>query len=162
MIRLIWICTSYCQNFKYFGNAEIIKMDWNTYTSHEVTLVIPVHGGHIIIFLFLLNRPYSYQKESLKYSFHFSYVEMNLKYEKVQSSSSLKCFEPFQYKFPLNNENQSNFEKSISRYQMSSIVTKPTKWHVRPAKTQISLGIRQVWSESSLSAWRKLWYLATH
>ena len=33
--------------------------------------------------------------------------------------------------------------------------TKPTKWHVRPAKTQISLGIRQVWSESSLSAWRR-------
>ena len=33
---------------------------------------------------------------------------------------------------------------------------------VRPAKTQISLGIRPVWSESSLSAWRKLWSLATH
>ena len=28
-------------------------------------------------------------------------------------------------------------------------MTKPTKWHVRPAKTQISLGIRPVWSESS-------------
>ena len=27
---------------------------------------------------------------------------------------------------------------------------------VRPAKTHISLGIRPVWSESSLSAWRKL------
>ena len=45
---------------------------------------------------------------------------------------------------------------------MSRIVTKPTKWHVRPAKTQISLGIRPIWSESSLSAWRKLWSLATH
>ena len=31
-------------------------------------------------------------------------------------------------------------------------MTKPTKWHVHPAKTQISLGIRPVWSESSLSA----------
>ena len=29
------------------------------------------------------------------------------------------------------------------------------KQTVRPAKTQISLGIRPVWSESSLSAWRK-------
>ena len=29
---------------------------------------------------------------------------------------------------------------------------KPTKWHVRPAKTQISLGIHPVWSESSLEA----------
>ena len=41
-------------------------------------------------------------------------------------------------------------------------MTKPTKWHVRPAKTQISLGIRPVWSESSLSAIRKLGSLATH
>ena len=41
-------------------------------------------------------------------------------------------------------------------------MTKPTKWHVRPAKTQVSLGIHPVWSESSLSAWRKLGSLATH
>ena len=41
-------------------------------------------------------------------------------------------------------------------------MTKPTKRHVRQAKTQISLGIRPVWSESSLSAWRKLGFLATH
>ena len=33
---------------------------------------------------------------------------------------------------------------------------------VLPAKTQISLGIRPVWSESSLSAWRNLGSLATH
>ena len=35
-------------------------------------------------------------------------------------------------------------------------MTKPNKMSVRPAKTQNSLGIRPVWSESSLSAWRKL------
>ena len=29
-------------------------------------------------------------------------------------------------------------------------MTKPTKWHVCPTKTQISLGIHPVWSESSL------------
>ena len=46
-------------------------------------------------------------------------------------------------------------------YNMSRLTTKPTKWHVRTAKTQISLGIRPVWSESSLSAWRKLGTLAT-
>ena len=33
---------------------------------------------------------------------------------------------------------------------------------VRPAKTQITLGIHPVLSESSLSAWRKLGSLATH
>ena len=47
-------------------------------------------------------------------------------------------------------------------YHVSRIVTKPTKWYVYPAKTQISLGIHPVWSESSLSAWRKLGSLATH
>ena len=41
-------------------------------------------------------------------------------------------------------------------------MTKQTKWSVRPAKTQISLGIRPVWSESSPSAWRKLVSLATY
>ena len=40
--------------------------------------------------------------------------------------------------------------------------TKPAKWLVRPVKTQLSLGIRPVWSESSLSAWRKLGSLTTH
>ena len=38
---------------------------------------------------------------------------------------------------------------------------KTNKMTVRPAKTQISLGIRPVWSESSLSGWRKLGPLAT-
>ena len=39
---------------------------------------------------------------------------------------------------------------------------KTNKMTVHPAKTQISLGIRPVWSESSLSAWRKLGSLAIH
>ena len=46
--------------------------------------------------------------------------------------------------------------------QMSHQTTKPTKWHVRHAKTQISLGIHTVWSESLLSAWRNLGSFATH
>ena len=37
-------------------------------------------------------------------------------------------------------------------FYVSRIITKPTKWSVRPAKTQISLGICPVWSESSLCA----------
>ena len=39
---------------------------------------------------------------------------------------------------------------------------KTNKMTVYPAKTQISLGIRPVGSESLLSAWRKLGSLATH
>ena len=45
---------------------------------------------------------------------------------------------------------------------LSRLVIKPTKWHVSPLKTQISLGIHPAWSESSLSAWRKIGSLATH
>ena len=50
---------------------------------------------------------------------------------------------------------------------MFSFIYKPlrdktNKMSVRPAKTLISLVIRPVWSESSLSAWRKLGSLATH
>ena len=41
-------------------------------------------------------------------------------------------------------------------------MTKPAKWHVRPAKTQINLGICPDWSESLLYPWRKLGSLATH
>ena len=40
-------------------------------------------------------------------------------------------------------------------------MTKPTKWHACPAKTQISLSICPDWSVSSLSTWRKLGSLAT-
>ena len=51
---------------------------------------------------------------------------------------------------------------TISSFWTIWAMTKPTKWSVCPAKTQISLGICPVWSESSLSTWRKLWSLATH
>ena len=51
---------------------------------------------------------------------------------------------------------------TLNHWHMSRCMTKPTKWPVRPAKTQISLGIRPVWPESSLSAWRNLGSLATH
>ena len=47
-------------------------------------------------------------------------------------------------------------------HDLSRLVRKPTNWHERQAKTQISLGICPVWSESLLSAWRKLMSLATH
>ena len=50
--------------------------------------------------------------------------------------------------------------KQFRRYEPSH--DKTNKMSVRPAKTQISMGIRPVWSESSLSAWRNLGSLATH
>ena len=41
-------------------------------------------------------------------------------------------------------------------------MSKPTKWPVRPGQTQISVGIRPVWSESSLSACKSSGSFATH
>ena len=52
------------------------------------------------------------------------------------------------------------FTLAINFY-LNRRMTKPTKWHVRPAKTQISLGIRPVWLVSSLSAWKSTGSLAT-
>ena len=46
--------------------------------------------------------------------------------------------------------------------QMSRRTTQPTKWPGRPAKTQISLRIRLVWSEFWLSAWRNIGPLTTY
>ena len=55
-----------------------------------------------------------------------------------------------------------NFIQDLSTQLFEPPHDKTNKWHVRPAKTQISLGIRPVWSESSLFAWRKHGSLATH
>ena len=44
----------------------------------------------------------------------------------------------------------------------SRLMTKPTKWPLRAAKTQISLGFHPVWSEPSLSTWRNIGSSATH
>ena len=52
--------------------------------------------------------------------------------------------------------------RSKVRYTIEPPPDKTNKWHVRPAKPQISLGIRPVCSVSSLSAWRKLGSLASH
>ena len=50
----------------------------------------------------------------------------------------------------------------LPNYIMSRLMIKQTKWHVRPVKTQISLGIRPVWSESLLLTLWKLGSLACH
>ena len=64
--------------------------------------------------------------------------------------------------------NQKSWEKARFTVQFLRVLIFCASWaaswqnHVRPAKTQISLGIHPVWSESSLSAWRELRSLATH
>ena len=46
----------------------------------------------------------------------------------------------------------------LSWENLSRLMTKPTKWPVYSAKTQVSLGIPPFWSASSLSAWRSSRY----
>ena len=55
------------------------------------------------------------------------------------------------------------YEQQLNRINhLSCSMAKPTKWLVCPAKTQNSLGICTVWSESSLSAWKNIVSLASH
>ena len=90
----------------------------------------------------------------------FAWAREAIKNLKLQVSHINRLFFSFVFFFFL------NFRKTLisasSNSCMSHLMTKPTKWHVRPAKTQISLGIRPGWSESSLSARWNLGSLATH
>ena len=52
--------------------------------------------------------------------------------------------------------------RSGVRHSTTEPPRSPNKMSVHPAKTQISLSICPVWSESLLSAWRNLVPLATH
>ena len=52
------------------------------------------------------------------------------------------------------NKNPGNI--ATSKTDLSRLMTKPTKWSLHPAKTELP-----VWSEFSLSAWRKLGSIAT-
>ena len=45
---------------------------------------------------------------------------------------------------PILNQMVKEQKEEVCEKKLSRIVTKPTKWHVRPVKTQISLGIRPV------------------
>ena len=54
--------------------------------------------------------------------------------------------------FTFTRDDTSYFNCLWSAMLLSRDTTNPTKWHVRLANTQISLGIRSFWSESSLCA----------
>ena len=54
------------------------------------------------------------------------------------------------------------YESIFVNRHTSRLMIKPTKGSVHPTKTPISLGIRPVWSESLLSAWRNRRSLATN
>ena len=57
---------------------------------------------------------------------------------------------------------ESNNSKESQGHTYEPLHDETNKITVRPVKIQISLDIRPVWSESSLSTWRKRGSLATH
>ena len=73
----------------------------------------------------------------------------------LNSNEVMKRFEVFYY-------DRLWIQRSCHSRGFEPLHDKTNKMSVRPAKTQISLGIRVVWSESSLSAWRKPGSWATH
>ena len=95
------------------------------------------------------------------------YIRLTI-YQNIKKTTTKKSKKKKYSIFLWISKNYNNFMKpgaydySEHLQHMSRLMTKPTKWHVRPAKIQISLGIRPDWSESSLSAWRKLGSSATH
>ena len=72
------------------------------------------------------------------------------KYPRTWQYSKQRRWSLWRWRQQLNTE----FVSPSCWQQMSQNMTKPTKWHMRPAKTNFSLGIRQVWSGSMLSTWR--------
>ena len=50
-------------------------------------------------------------------------------------------------------------QNKTKQNHLSRLMTKPTNWHVRPAKTQISLGIRPLWSVFAVHM-KKAWILS--
>ena len=86
----------------------------------------------------------------------WTYIFLEKKEKKIDRPSYLELW----YKYSLGKPHWCTSDETHKH--MSQRMTKPTKLLVRPAKTQISLDISPVWSESLLSAWRKLGSLATH
>ena len=58
----------------------------------------------------------------------------------------------------INSRHRTFFFHTSSKTFVKHLMTKPTKWHVRPAKTRISLGIRPVWSVIAVRM-QKTWVL---
>ena len=93
---------------------------------------------------------------------------LSIKYElSVVWRRLFNCQKSPWYQFVVSGNKVKVADSPCPRKSMKPVSNEPrhdktNKVTVRPAKTQICLGIRPVWSESSLSAWRKLGSLATH
>ena len=77
----------------------------------------------------------------------FSFIAASVSHsQRLRSSFMLKSHKPTVFSRFMVYCIQSLFGTFF--HKMSRSTTKSTKWHVRLAKTQISLGIRRVWSDS--------------
>ena len=101
---------------------------------------------------------------NMHFLFCFTRGKISGKYDKrlqkipcIQDTYAYLCLHVQMSSFASNTQNVSKATTQKTAWyrlqkDISHLMTKPTYWHVRPAKTLISLGIRPVWSESSLYA----------
>ena len=94
-----------------------------------------------------------YMRACAKYATQIWFHRQNLYYPILQLVIDINWAGTYEKVIVVLGNSNGSYQRRDS--YMSQRMTKPTKWHVRPAKTQISLDIRSVWSKSSLSAWRK-------
>ena len=139
----------------------------NSYQTGQIPRLIWVFAGHTSHFVLSCCSSFENYMKSLWQAFNHTaeYDAMISDYFRQQFSSGVSQL-PLRYGM---NPHQKPAQIStiLSKLPLTGIMsrcmtTKPTKWPVRPVKTQISLSIRPVWSESWLSTWRNLWSSATY
>ena len=84
----------------------------------------------------------------------WNHVTIRLKFIKPSRMNFRNCFNIWKYSTPIREMDKVGIWAASWQNKK--------KWHVRAVKIRISLPIRLVYSESSLSAWRNLGSLASH
>ena len=135
-------CTNAC-------NTTIIV----TSVSRDQSVIYPTHFSVCLSVVSNTKRPWSVSVAGLVYMYIVATCSWFMSWG---HASNMKC-SPFY----LLRESEGWWLIETAAYRYEPRHDKANKVSERPAKTQICLGIRPVWSESSLYAWRKLWSLAT-
>ena len=113
-----------------------------------------------------VTKLYAYKGRIALFDFQYTLWLLCILSKKTNTHLFMSSFWPSQVAPDIGHNHliSTSAEVPVIVYQacLSKSMKKPTTWHVRTAKTQISLGMHPVWSESSLSAWRMRGSLATY
>ena len=107
----------------------------------NVPKVVPLEGPDASAF-FLNDQ----EHKILRYLFLFCFFSnsSSVKPNVLKSFSMFLCIVMLPFTVENTRLAMTNLRCWAASFYLSHDTTKPTKWHVRPAKTQISLGIRPV------------------